>query len=117
MADERADIVIAGAGPNGLMLACDLALAGIRPVVLDALPGPSTEPQANGLVGQGVRMLDMRRLYQEFTGGDDPPHPSYGWMSGGMTLTFFGMPANPMSAMHMPQPRLVRLMEKRARDL
>jgi 2-polyprenyl-6-methoxyphenol hydroxylase-like FAD-dependent oxidoreductase len=56
MTDERADIVISGAGPNGLMLACELALAGIRPVVLDKLPGPSSEPKANGLVGQVVRM-------------------------------------------------------------
>ena len=30
-----APVVIAGAGPNGLMLACELALAGIRPVILD----------------------------------------------------------------------------------
>lgn len=63
MTDERADIVISGAGPNGLMLACELALAGMRPVVLDKLPGPSSEPKANGLVGQVVRMLDMRGLY------------------------------------------------------
>lgn len=82
MADEHADVVIAGAGPNGLMLACELALAGIRPVVLDALPGPSSEPKANGLVGQVVRMLDMRGMYRDFTGDDEPPRPSPGWMFG-----------------------------------
>jgi len=114
---ERADIVIAGAGPNGLMLACELALAGIRPIVLDALPGPSSEPKANGLVGQVVRMLDMRGLYQVFSGDEDPPQPSYGWMFAAMPLNFFGVPDNPMYALRIPQPRLVRLMEKRARDL
>src|SRR6516165_11869451 len=67
MADEQAQVVISGAGPNGLMLACELALAGIRPVVLDQLSGPSSEPKANGLVGQVVRMIDMRGLYREFT--------------------------------------------------
>ncbi|MCW2663034.1 MAG: FAD-dependent oxidoreductase [Mycobacterium sp.] len=117
MADQPADIVIAGAGPNGLMLACELALAGIRPVVLDALPGPSPEPKANGLVGQVVRMLDMRGLYQAFTGDDDPPHPTYGWIFAAMTLNFLGVPDNPMYALPMQQPRLVRLLEKRARDL
>lgn len=117
MANEHADVVIAGAGPNGLLLACELALAGVRPVVLDTLPGPSSEPKANGLVGQVVRMLDMRGLYQDFTGDDEPPQPSYGWIFAAMTLNFLGVPDNPMYALHMPQPRLVRLLEKRARDL
>jgi 2-polyprenyl-6-methoxyphenol hydroxylase-like FAD-dependent oxidoreductase len=116
-ASERVDVVISGAGPNGLMLACELALAGIRPVVLDALPGPSPEPKANGLVGQVVRMLDMRGLYQAFTGADGPPQPSYGWIFAAMPLSFFDVPDNPMHALLMPQPRLVRLLEKRARDL
>ncbi|HXO47029.1 MAG TPA: FAD-dependent monooxygenase, partial [Mycobacterium sp.] len=31
------EVVIAGAGPNGLMLACELGLAGIRPIVVDPL--------------------------------------------------------------------------------
>jgi 2-polyprenyl-6-methoxyphenol hydroxylase-like FAD-dependent oxidoreductase len=117
VADEHADIVISGAGPNGLMLACELALAGIRPVVLDALPGPSSEPKANGLVGQVVRMLDMRGLYRLFTGDDDPPHPTYGWIFAAMTLNFLGVPDNPMYVLPMQQPRLVRMLEKRARDL
>ncbi|OBI51360.1 FAD-dependent monooxygenase [Mycobacterium sp. E796] len=117
MTDEHADVVIAGAGPNGLMLACELALAGIRPVVLDPLPGPSAEPKANGLIGQVVRMLDMRGLYREFTGDPNPPQPVYGWIFAAMTLNFLGMPDNPMYALPMQQPRLVRMLEKRARDL
>jgi 2-polyprenyl-6-methoxyphenol hydroxylase-like FAD-dependent oxidoreductase len=75
--NEHADVVISGAGPNGLMLACELALAGVRPVMLEQLPGPSTEPKANGLVGQVVRLLDMRGLYREFSGLDEPPQPLY----------------------------------------
>jgi 2-polyprenyl-6-methoxyphenol hydroxylase-like FAD-dependent oxidoreductase len=117
VADERTDIVIAGAGPNGLMLACELALAGVRPVVLDGLSGPSPEPKANGLVGQVVRMLDMRGLYREFTGDEHPPRPAYGWIFAAMTLNFLGVPDNPMYLLPMQQPRLVRLLEKRARDL
>ncbi|ORB73034.1 FAD-dependent oxidoreductase [Mycobacterium scrofulaceum] len=117
MADERTEIVISGAGPNGLMLACELALAGIRPVVLDGLPGPSDEPKANGLVGQVVRALDLRGLYRAFTGDDQPPQPTPGWMFSAMPLDFTGVPDNPMYAMLIPQPRLVRLLEKRARDL
>lgn len=114
---EHTDVVIAGAGPNGLMLACELALAGVRAVVLDPLPGPSDEPKANGLVGQVIRQLDMRGLYHAFGGEDGPPQPSHGWMFAGMPLSFLGLEDNPMYAMILPQPRLVRLLEKRARDL
>ncbi|OBI35536.1 FAD-dependent monooxygenase [Mycobacterium colombiense] len=117
MTDEHADVVIAGAGPNGLLLACELALAGVRPVVLDALPGPSSEPKANGLVGQVVRMLDMRGLYQAFTGDDAPPQPNPGWIFAAMGLNFTEVPDNPMHVLAMQQPRLVRLLEKQARDL
>src|SRR5271163_4465187 len=117
MAEGHAQVVIAGAGPNGLMLACELALAGIRPIVLDKLPGPSSEPKANGLVGQVIRMLDMRGLYQAFSGDDEPPQPALGWMFAAIPLNFVGLPDNPMYMVSIPQPRLVRVLEKRARDL
>jgi 2-polyprenyl-6-methoxyphenol hydroxylase-like FAD-dependent oxidoreductase len=116
MADHH-DVIIAGAGPNGLMLACELALAGVRPVVLDKLPGPSDEPKANGLVGQVIRQLDMRGLYRVFSGADAPPEPMYEWRFAAIPVNFLGIADNPMRALPLQQPRLVRLLEKRARDL
>ncbi|MGZ6779498.1 MAG: FAD-dependent monooxygenase [Mycobacterium sp.] len=117
MTAEAAEVVISGAGPNGLMLACELALAGVRPVVLDTLAAPSDEPKANGLVGQVIRQLDMRGLYHAFGGDEGPPKPTHGWMFAGMALNFLGIEDNPMYALLLAQPRLVRLLEKRARDL
>jgi 2-polyprenyl-6-methoxyphenol hydroxylase-like FAD-dependent oxidoreductase len=111
------DVVIAGAGPNGLMLACELALAGVRPVVLDGLPGPSDDPKANGLAGQVIRIVDMRGLYQVFGGPDGPPEPLREWIFAGMQVNLFGADDNPMYALMIQQPRMVRLLEKRARDL
>ena len=112
-----ADVVISGAGPNGLMLACELALAGVHPVVLDKLPGPSDEPKANGLVGQVIRLLDMRGLYQAFGGNAGPPATAYQWMFSGLPVDLLGLDDNPMHALLIQQPRVVRLLEKRARDL
>ncbi|MGX9674075.1 FAD-dependent monooxygenase [Mycobacterium sp. HM-7] len=112
-----ADVVISGAGPNGLMMACELALAGIKPVILDALPGPGDEPKANGLVGQVIRQLDMRGLYQAFMGDPNPPQPAYGWMFAGLPLNFVGVEDNPMRAVLMKQPRLVQLLYERAQAL
>lgn len=117
MSDSYTQVAIAGAGPNGLMLACELALAGVRPVVLDRLPGPSDEPKANGLVGQVIRQLDMRGLFHAFGGAEGPPQPAYGWQFAGMPLSFLRVDDNPMYALLLAQPRLVRLLEKRARDL
>jgi 2-polyprenyl-6-methoxyphenol hydroxylase-like FAD-dependent oxidoreductase len=110
-------VVISGAGPNGLMLACELALVGVRPVVLERLPAPSDEPKANGMVGQVIRLLDMRGLYQRFTGSQDPPKPLYEWIFSGMPVRLSGMPDNPMYALMMGQPQLVRLLDERAREL
>jgi 2-polyprenyl-6-methoxyphenol hydroxylase-like FAD-dependent oxidoreductase len=68
---DDADIVIAGGGPAGLMLAIELRMGGVDPVVLERLPRISETPKGNGLVDQVVPMLDYRglldRLRQEAT--------------------------------------------------
>jgi 2-polyprenyl-6-methoxyphenol hydroxylase-like FAD-dependent oxidoreductase len=61
-----ADVVIAGAGPTGLMLACELRLAGIRPLVLERLPSPTGLSKALALVGRSVDTLDYRGLLGRF---------------------------------------------------
>lgn len=70
---ETTDVVIVGAGPVGLMLAGELCLAGVRPVVVERLPERNPVPRANGLVGQVVRLMDHRGLYQRLSGVDEPP--------------------------------------------
>lgn len=68
-------VLIVGAGPTGLMLACELALTGVRSVVIDRLPEASREPKANGLLGQVVRVLDHRGLLARLAGSEDAPEP------------------------------------------
>ncbi|MEC3952470.1 FAD-dependent monooxygenase [Nocardia sp. CDC153] len=111
------DIVIAGAGPNGLMLACELALAGIRPIVLDRLPAPSLEPKANGLAGQVARVLDMRDLYGAFSGRSGAPVPVPQYIFGGMSLDLSAVRPNPVHLVLKPQPEMVEILTKRAVDL
>ena len=61
-----ADVVIAGAGPTGLMLACELRLAGLHPVVLEPLPQPTGLSKALALVGRAVDTIDFRGLLDRF---------------------------------------------------
>lgn len=109
------DVVIAGAGPNGLMLACELSLAGVRPVVLERLPDPTTEQRANGLVGQVVRMLDRRGLRQRLT--SDPPRPTPGFVFGALPLDLSALDDNPLHILPVPQRRIEEMLAERATEL
>ncbi|WP_083864909.1 FAD-dependent monooxygenase [Nocardia brevicatena] len=120
------DVIISGAGPNGLMLACELALGGIHPIAVDALPAPSDEPKANGVVGQVVRLLDMRGLYRPFVAElarrdiareSETPKPALRYLFAGMPLELADLRPNPLYGLPIPQPLLVRLLAARAREL
>ncbi|RDI50560.1 FAD-dependent monooxygenase [Nocardia mexicana] len=59
---ESTDVVIAGGGPTGLMLACELRLAGVGVVVVDGLPARTGESRAGGIHARTMEILDQRRL-------------------------------------------------------
>ena len=108
------DVVIAGAGPNGLMLAGELGLAGIRPVVLDPMPGPNPQPRANGIIGQGVRILDHRGLYNTIAGTAEPPQLNPRAMFAAFPLDLALMPNSQLFLLPVQQPRLVQVLADRA---
>jgi choline dehydrogenase-like flavoprotein len=56
------DVIIVGAGPTGLMLAAELCLAGVRPLLLERQPRPRETPKASGFNGQIVELLRYRGL-------------------------------------------------------
>ncbi len=66
------DVVIAGGGPAGLMLASELRLGGVAPVVLERLPAPTGLSKALGLIGRVVQTLDYRGLLERFDAGFVP---------------------------------------------
>jgi 2-polyprenyl-6-methoxyphenol hydroxylase-like FAD-dependent oxidoreductase len=113
----NADVTIVGGGPVGLMLAAELMLAGVRPVVLEQMPEPSTEHKANALIGQVVRFLDHRGLYQSFGGHGDRPQPAPAFLFGALPLKLSGLPDNPLYGLQIRQADLERLLEQRALHL
>ncbi|WP_024804135.1 FAD-dependent monooxygenase [Nocardia sp. BMG51109] len=51
-------VLVVGAGPAGLALACALCLHGIEVRVVDAAPGPASTSRANILHARGVEVLE-----------------------------------------------------------
>ncbi len=66
------DVVIAGGGPTGLMLASELRLGGADAVVLERLPAPTGLSKALGLAGRAVQTLNYRGLLERFDAGFVP---------------------------------------------
>ena len=112
-----ADVIIVGAGPTGLMLAGELGLAGVRPLVLERLPQPSETPKAGGLSGQILELLRYRGELERFEAASTGPRPAPRFPFGGMHVDFTQLADPPMQAMPLPQPLLERVLDERAREL
>jgi 2-polyprenyl-6-methoxyphenol hydroxylase-like FAD-dependent oxidoreductase len=108
------DVVIAGAGPTGLMLACELGLAGIRATVLEKLPRPTGLSKALGLQARSIEMLDHRGLLERFgTARRSPPFANFAMFQLDLHAIPFGHPYG----LVVPQSDVEQVLETRAREL
>ncbi|MFE3702299.1 FAD-dependent monooxygenase, partial [Nocardia tengchongensis] len=60
--NETRDVVVVGAGPVGLMLACELRLAGVDVLVVERLAAPDMTIKAGAINVPTAQALDRRGL-------------------------------------------------------
>src|SRR6516162_7523272 len=75
-------VVIAGAGPTGLMLAGELALAGVDVAVVERRVDQEVDgSRAGGLHARTIEMLDQRGIADRFLSeGQTSPRTSFAWI-------------------------------------
>ena len=110
-------MIIAGAGPAGLMLAAELRLAGAQPLVLERHPVLRETPRATGLGGQILDLLRYRGLLERFTAAatDACPTPIYPF--GGVHLDLTQLADPPLKGMQLREPSVERLLDEHAAEL
>ncbi|MFH8982294.1 monooxygenase [Streptomyces varsoviensis] len=114
--DAHTDVLIVGAGPTGLMLACELALAGIRPRLVERRTEPQRNSRALTLHPRSVELMDLRGLAPRFlTRGTTRP----GWHFAGLEtlLDFSALDSRHGYTLFLPQARTEALLAERAREL
>jgi 2-polyprenyl-6-methoxyphenol hydroxylase-like FAD-dependent oxidoreductase len=114
---ETTDVAIIGAGPTGLMLAIELCLAGVAPVLLERLPEISEIPKGNGLFGQIVPWLDYRGLLEPLRAEATYTGPVPSFFYGPLTLQFSRLPASPLQVLALQQRQIERKLAERLQGL
>ncbi|WP_086821052.1 FAD-dependent monooxygenase [Allokutzneria sp. NRRL B-24872] len=105
---ELTKVVVAGAGPAGLMLAAELALAGVEVEVLDRLPRRSPFCRGFTLNARSLELLDRRGIADRFLA--EGPTVPYG---------MFADPSRPLdlSAMDTDHPYVLGIAQTRVEEL
>ena len=104
------DVIIVGAGPTGLMLATELCLVGVKPLVLERLTEIREVAKAGGIGGHILDLLRYRDLGDRLWDAAGQPVTAR-LPFGGIHIDLTELPESPMQVLRLPQPQLEALMQ------
>ena len=114
IASSNPEVVVAGGGPTGLWMACELSLAGVPAVVLEKLSKPTGLSKALGLQARSMEMFAYRGILDRFTRGNSTvPFLNFGMFPLDLRKLEFPHPYG----LVIPQARVEALLEERAKEL
>ncbi|TQM29905.1 FAD-dependent monooxygenase [Nocardia bhagyanarayanae] len=111
---DATDVVIAGAGPTGLMLACELRILGLEVTILDALPARTGESRAGGMHARTMEILDQRGMLDGMLAQGRPLQVGH---FAGIPLDFSDFPTRYPFTLVIPQSLIETELENRAKEL
>jgi 2-polyprenyl-6-methoxyphenol hydroxylase-like FAD-dependent oxidoreductase len=112
------EVIVVGAGPTGLMLAAELALAGVSAVLVEKLPRRSALSRAGGLQPRSVEVLELRGLLEPILerGLGRPAAHGGHFAALPVPLTFGGWGTRHPYVLSIPQERLEAFFEERVAE-
>jgi 2-polyprenyl-6-methoxyphenol hydroxylase-like FAD-dependent oxidoreductase len=110
------DVVVIGGGPVGLWLACELALAKVKVLVLERRTERVTQSRALTLHGRTLEVFALRGIAERFL---SQGRPNPGFFFGGLDtlLDFSTLESRFPFTLFLPQATTERLIEERALEL
>ncbi len=109
-------VIVVGAGPTGLALAAELALAGVPCLVLERRSGPRADSRAICLHARTLEVLDLRGQAGSFTEAGLAV-PSFPLGPRGAAISFSRLDSDFPYLLDMPQSQVETLLAARATGL
>src|SRR6476659_10397574 len=111
--DTDIDVAIAGAGPTGLLLAAELAMRGVRVVVLERNVARPDFVRAFNLNARSLEILDLRGIVDRFL-AEGPKVPFTHFAALAEPLDLAGLDTDHPYVLGIPQTRTEALLEAHA---